>query len=113
MLVLAADPVDDAPILDLRLRKGVRRHGLALAQAMPAETSLEAAAKLSLRFAPGPGGAVRRGPGGGARPRSPSEAELERLAALAGSDADRAARAGGAAARPAPAEALPRSPARS
>ena len=27
VLVLDADPVNDAPILDLRLRKGVRRHG--------------------------------------------------------------------------------------
>ena len=31
--VLAADPIDDAPILDLRLRKGIRRHGVRLVQA--------------------------------------------------------------------------------
>ena len=28
VLVLDCDPIDDAPILDLRLRKGVRRHGV-------------------------------------------------------------------------------------
>jgi NADH-quinone oxidoreductase subunit G len=33
VLVLAADPIDDAPILDLRLRKGIRRHGVRLVQA--------------------------------------------------------------------------------
>src|SRR5262249_7736688 len=31
VLVLDADPIADAPILDLRLRKGVRRHGVKLA----------------------------------------------------------------------------------
>jgi NADH-quinone oxidoreductase subunit G len=33
VLVLDADPIADAPILDLRLRKGVRRHGMKLARA--------------------------------------------------------------------------------
>ena len=33
VLVLDCDPVDDAPILDLRIRKGVRRHGVRLAVA--------------------------------------------------------------------------------
>jgi NADH-quinone oxidoreductase subunit G len=33
VLVLAADPIEDAPILDLRLRKGVRRHGMTLLRA--------------------------------------------------------------------------------
>ena len=32
VLVLDCDPVDDAPILDLRIRKGVRRHGVRLAR---------------------------------------------------------------------------------
>jgi NADH-quinone oxidoreductase subunit G len=86
VLVLAADPVNDAPILDLRLRKGVRRHGLQLAQAMPAETSLEASAKLSLRFAPGQAAAFAAGLAA-ALVDQPDAAELERLAGLAGSDA--------------------------
>ena len=33
VLVLEANPIEDAPILDLRLRKGVRRHGMALVHA--------------------------------------------------------------------------------
>jgi NADH-quinone oxidoreductase subunit G len=37
VLVLDADPIEDMPILDLRLRKGVRRHGLRLLQASTSE----------------------------------------------------------------------------
>ncbi len=37
VLVLAADPMQDAPILDLRLRKGMRRHGMKLVQAGAAD----------------------------------------------------------------------------
>jgi NADH-quinone oxidoreductase subunit G len=57
VLVLDADPVNDAPIFDLRLRKGMRRHGLKLAVASPQPSSLDAGAALSLRFAPGAGAA--------------------------------------------------------
>ena len=35
VLVLDCDPIADAPILDLRLRKGVRRHGMKLVRATP------------------------------------------------------------------------------
>ena len=35
VLVLGTEPVDDAPILDLRIRKGVRRRGVQLAVATP------------------------------------------------------------------------------
>ncbi len=37
VLVLDADPMQDMPILDLRLRKGVRRHGMRLVQASTAD----------------------------------------------------------------------------
>jgi NADH-quinone oxidoreductase subunit G len=37
VLVLDADPIEDMPILDLRLRKGVRRHGMRLVQASAAD----------------------------------------------------------------------------
>jgi NADH-quinone oxidoreductase subunit G len=37
VLVLAAEPIADAPILDLRLRKGIRRHGMRLVQAGAAD----------------------------------------------------------------------------
>jgi NADH-quinone oxidoreductase subunit G len=57
VLVLDAEPVDDAPILDLRLRKGVRRHEVALAIASPQPSSLDANAALSVRYEPGAGGA--------------------------------------------------------
>jgi NADH-quinone oxidoreductase subunit G len=55
VLVLDADPVNDAPILDLRLRKGIRRHGLKLAVASPQPGSLDATAALSVRYALGAG----------------------------------------------------------
>jgi NADH-quinone oxidoreductase subunit G len=53
VLVIATEPVDDAPIFDLRLRKGVRSHGMQLAVASPRASSLDASAALSLRFTPG------------------------------------------------------------
>ena len=53
VLVLGAEPVDDAPILDLRIRKGVRRNGVRLAVATPRPSSLDPNAKLWLRYAPG------------------------------------------------------------
>jgi NADH-quinone oxidoreductase subunit G len=37
VLILDADPIEDTPILDLRLRKGVRRHGMRLHQASAPE----------------------------------------------------------------------------
>ncbi len=53
VLVLDADPVNDAPILDLRLRKGIRRNAMKLAVASPAESSLDAGAAAIVRYAPG------------------------------------------------------------
>jgi len=53
VLVLGTEPVDDAPILDLRIRKGVRRHGMDLLVATPRPSALDPNAKLSLRYAPG------------------------------------------------------------
>jgi NADH-quinone oxidoreductase subunit G len=53
LLVLGCEPVDDAPILDLRIRKGVRRHGVQLAVAGSRPSSLDPSAKLWLRYAPG------------------------------------------------------------
>ena len=56
VLLLGCDPRDDAPILDLRIRKGVRRHGVKLAIASARPTALEANATLSVRYAPGDDG---------------------------------------------------------
>ncbi len=53
VLVLGTEPVDDMPILDLRIRKGVRRRGVRLAVATPRPSSLDSGAALSVRYAPG------------------------------------------------------------
>ncbi|HEV7495250.1 NADH-quinone oxidoreductase subunit NuoG [Baekduia sp.] len=53
VLVLGVEPVDDMPILDLRIRKGVRRHRVSLAVATARPSSLDANAKQVVRFAPG------------------------------------------------------------
>ncbi len=53
VLLFGCDPRDDSPILDLRIRKGVRRHGVKLAIATARPTALEANATASLRYAPG------------------------------------------------------------
>ncbi|MGI8511387.1 MAG: 2Fe-2S iron-sulfur cluster-binding protein, partial [Solirubrobacteraceae bacterium] len=58
VLVLDSEPVDDAPILDLRIRKGVRRQGVRLAVASSRPSSLDPNAELALRFAPGRGEAL-------------------------------------------------------
>ncbi|WP_210494779.1 NADH-quinone oxidoreductase subunit NuoG [Patulibacter sp. SYSU D01012] len=55
VLVLDTEPVDDMPVVDLRLRKGVRRHGVRLAVATSRPSSLDANAEISVRFAPGAG----------------------------------------------------------
>ena len=53
VLLLGCDPRDDAPILDLRIRKGVRRNGVRLAIATARPTALERNASLIARYAPG------------------------------------------------------------
>jgi NADH-quinone oxidoreductase subunit G len=53
VLVLGVEPVDDMPIVDLRIRKGVRRHRVNLAIATARPSSLDANAKQVVRFAPG------------------------------------------------------------
>jgi NADH-quinone oxidoreductase subunit G len=53
VLVLGCEPLDDAPILDLRIRKGVRRRGVKLAVATPRPSALDANAQMVLRYPPG------------------------------------------------------------
>jgi NADH-quinone oxidoreductase subunit G len=60
VLVLDCEPVDDMPIVDLRLRKGVRRRGMQLAIATSRPSSLDPSARSSVRFAPGAGEALLR-----------------------------------------------------
>jgi NADH-quinone oxidoreductase subunit G len=49
VLLLDVDPITDAPILDLRLRKGVRRHGMRLERASSAD--LDGARELARELA--------------------------------------------------------------
>jgi NADH-quinone oxidoreductase subunit G len=58
VLLLDCDPVDDAPILDLRIRKGVRRRGVSLAVASSRPGALDQSADQVLRYAPGAGEAM-------------------------------------------------------
>jgi NADH-quinone oxidoreductase subunit G len=53
VLLVGCDPIDDAPILDLRIRKGIRRHGVKLAIATSRPTALDPSATVSIRHAPG------------------------------------------------------------
>ena len=55
VLVLDCEPVDDAPILDLRIRKGVRRNAVKLGVATSRPSALDPNAKAVARFAPGAG----------------------------------------------------------
>ena len=83
VLVVGCEPLDDAPILDLRIRKGVRRHGVKLAIASARPSALDPNAALIARYAPG--GEARflaeleRRAG---RRRTPTDAELGELAGL-------------------------------
>jgi NADH-quinone oxidoreductase subunit G len=53
VVVLGCEPLDDAPILDLRIRKGVRRNGVKLAIAGARPSALDPNAALVLRTEPG------------------------------------------------------------
>jgi NADH-quinone oxidoreductase subunit G len=53
VLVIDTDPINEAPILDLRLRKAVRRFGCRLVVAASGPTALDAGASARLSFAPG------------------------------------------------------------
>ena len=53
ILVVGVDPLHAAPILDLRLRKAVRRAGARLAVATERPTTLDGGAAATVRYAPG------------------------------------------------------------
>ena len=53
ILMVGCEPLDDAPIFDLRIRKGVRRHGVKLAIATSRPSALDPNARISARFPPG------------------------------------------------------------
>jgi NADH-quinone oxidoreductase subunit G len=78
VLVIDCEPVDDAPILELRIRKGVRRRHVKLMVATDRPSALDPVAR-ALRFAPGHG----------------AELAAALAAALRGADADELAVAAG------------------
>ncbi len=53
ILVLDTELVDEAPIIDLRVRKAARRNGARVVVASSRPSSLDASAAASLRFSPG------------------------------------------------------------
>jgi NADH-quinone oxidoreductase subunit G len=83
VLVLDCEPVDDAPILDLRIRKGMRRNHVKLAVASSRASSLDSNAALSVRFAPGAGAAFAAALGAAL-----AGSDFDALAAAAGAEAD-------------------------
>ncbi|HEV3229247.1 MAG TPA: NADH-quinone oxidoreductase subunit NuoG, partial [Solirubrobacteraceae bacterium] len=83
VLVIDCEPVDDAPILDLRLRKGVRRNRVKLAIASSRPSALADNAVHALRYDPGCGGWLLA-----ALDAALSGGDPVPAAAAAGSDAD-------------------------
>jgi NADH-quinone oxidoreductase subunit G len=86
VLVLDCEPVDDMPIVDLRIRKGVRRHRVQLAVASSRPSSLDPNAVSSARYAPGAGEALLMALS--ASLRAGRRAEADRLAEAAGADSE-------------------------
>ncbi|MGA2008332.1 MAG: NADH-quinone oxidoreductase subunit NuoG [Solirubrobacteraceae bacterium] len=88
VLVLDCEPLDDAPILELRIRKGARRHNLKLAVATARPSALDPSAH-SLRFAPGAGAALAAALAGALR--GESGAGATKAAQAAGTSAEEVA----------------------
>jgi NADH-quinone oxidoreductase subunit G len=83
ILVLDTELVDEAPILDLRVRKAVRRNRARLVVASSRPSTLDANASAALRFAPGAAEAALATIASAlGSPRAPA-ASLEQLAARA------------------------------
>jgi NADH-quinone oxidoreductase subunit G len=58
LLVVGADPLNSMPILDLRIRKAVRRVGARLLVASPRPSALDGGATEAVRYAPGDAAAL-------------------------------------------------------
>ena len=84
VLVLGTDPVDDAPILDLRIRKGVRHHGVRLFTATARPTALDPRAEATSLMAPGAGEAWLGALDAALAGRS--DGDVDALASAAGAD---------------------------
>jgi NADH-quinone oxidoreductase subunit G len=61
ILVVGTDPLHTSPILDLRIRKAIRRNGAKLVVATEGPTALDGGAEAVVRYAPGGAGAFLSG----------------------------------------------------
>ncbi|MFL5825076.1 MAG: NADH-quinone oxidoreductase subunit NuoG [Thermoleophilaceae bacterium] len=84
VLVLDTELVDESPILDLRVRKGVRRNGVNLVVATSRPSTLDPNARSLLRFAPGAGEALLAALASAVS----GQGDLEDLSGRAGASAD-------------------------
>ena len=96
LVVLDTELVEEAPILDLRVRKAVRRNGVKLVVATSRPSSLDANADAVLRFAPGCGEAAAAALAGALHEGCRDGRELSDLAARAGADPEAVAAAAAA-----------------
>ena len=64
ILVVGTDPLHSSPILDLRVRKAIRRNGAKLAVATDRPTALDGGAQAVTRYAPGDAGLFLSDAGG-------------------------------------------------
>jgi NADH-quinone oxidoreductase subunit G len=91
VLVLGTDPLHEMPILDLRIRKAVRRAGVSLTVASERPTTLDGGAETAVRFPPGGAAEFLRALAAAARgdePQGPTADEAGRVAAALGRDSD-------------------------
>ena len=94
ILVVDADPLNSTPILDLRIRKAMRRNGTRLAVATARPTALDGGAAAAVRYAPGDAAAFLADLTAALDGDAPSEApnayreDADRVAAVLG-DAER------------------------
>ena len=84
VLLIGADPLNEMPILDLRLRKAVRHSNLRLVIASERPTALDGGAEETARYVPGEAAALLEALeaelGPDPAPEGPFRAEAERLA---------------------------------
>ncbi|HYN91577.1 MAG TPA: NADH-quinone oxidoreductase subunit NuoG [Thermoleophilaceae bacterium] len=84
ILVLDTELVDEAPILDLRVRKAVRRNGARLVVASSRPSTLDPNAQAALRFAPGAAEAALAALASALGSPRAGDASLDELASRAG-----------------------------
>jgi NADH-quinone oxidoreductase subunit G len=104
ILVLGTDPLHSSPILDLRIRKAIRRNGARLAVATERPTALDGGAEAVVRYAPGGATAFLFGLAaalrdGGGSPESPIAEVLQGADSVVVIWGDRIAREGDGAVR--------------